>query len=266
MIIDDLTDKQLEILLLIYRFRFLTRIQIQQFLNHKDYSLVNRYLKTLTNQKLINRIYSTERADINNPAIYFLATKSKSLLKDYEKCNPDVLGRVYREKHRSETFRNHCLLLADLYFKFQEAARKREAICHFYTATDISDIAYAPLPLPDAYITISEACNNSVIVKEGRKHIKRYFLDIFNDGMPMFAIRRRIFQYCRYYTGNYWQDHNKDPFPKIFLICPNLRVQKSLLKSIRQTLDTEDADISFILGLKDDIQKRGIKGNTWEKA
>jgi hypothetical protein len=256
MTIDDLTDKQLEILLLIYRFRFLTRIQIQQFLNHKDYSLINRYLKTLTDYQLINRIYSTKRSDINNPAIYFLATKSKSLLKDYEKCNPDVLGRVYREKHRSETFRNHCLLLADLYFKFQEAARQQKAVCHFYTATDISDIAYAPLPLPDAYITI----------KESRKHIKRYFLDIVNVGVPMFAIRRRIYQYCRYFVGNYWQDHNKDPFPKVFLICPTLRVQKSLLKSIPQTLAVEDADISFFLGLKDDLVKRGIRPDSWEAA
>lgn len=256
MTIDDLTNKQLEILLLIYRFRFLTRNHIQQFLNHKDYSLINRYLKTLTDYQLINRIYSTKRSDINSPAIYYLATKSKSLLKDYEKCNPDVLGRVYREKYRSEVFRNHCLFLADLYFYFQAAAAEQKSTCHFYTATDIANVAYAPLPLPDGYITI----------KEGKKPIKRYFLDIFNEGMPMFAIRRRINQYCRYYSGNYWQDHNQYPFPKVFLIYPTLRVQKSLLKSIPQILEVEDADISFFLGLRDDIKKRGVQPDTWEAA
>lgn len=254
MTINDLTDKQLEILLLIYRFRFLTRNHIQQFLNHKDYSLINRYLKTLTDYQLINRIYSTKRSDINSPAIYYLANKSRSLLKDYEKCNSDLLGRVYREKYRSEVFRNHCLFLADLYFMFQQAAKKQRAVCHFYTATDISTVAYAPLPLPDAYLT----------VKEKNKKIKRYFLDIFNEGMPMFAIRRRINQYCRYYNGDFWQDHNKDPFPKVFLICPTLRVQKSLLKSIPQTLEVEDADISFFLGLKDDLVRRGIQPDSWE--
>lgn len=256
MTIDDLTDKQLEILLLIYRFRFLNSAQIQKFLNHKNHSLITRYLKQLTDYQLINRIYSTKRSDINNPAIYYLATKSKSLLKDYDKCNPDVLGRVYREKYRSEAFRSHCLFLADLYFSFQSAAQTQKAVCHFYTATDLSEIGYTPLPLPDAYIAI----------KEGKKHIKRYFLDIFNEGMPMFAIRRRINQYCRYYNGNFWQDHNQDPFPKIFLICPTLRVQKSLLKSIPQTLETEDADISFYLGLKDNLIRQGIRPDSWEAA
>ncbi len=255
MTINDLTDKQLEILLLIYRFRFLTRNHIQQFLNHKDSSLVNRYLKMLTKHQLINRIYSTKRSDINSPAVYYLATKSRSLLKDYDKCNPDVLGRVYREKYRSKSFRNHCLFLADLYFIFQKAAVDQKAVCHFYTSTDISDVAYTPLPLPDAYITI----------KQG-KTLKRYFLDIFNEGMPMFAIRRRINQYCRYYNGNFWQDHNKDPFPTIFLICPTVRVQKSLLKSIPQTLDVEDVDISFYLGLKADLKGQGIRPETWEAA
>lgn len=254
MTINDLTDKQFEILLLIYRFRFLTRNHIQQFLNHKNHSLIIRYLKQLSDYQLINKIHSTTRADINSPAIYFLANKSKSLLKAYEEVNPDLLGRVYREKYRSESFRNHCLLLADLYFLFQKAAGEQKAICHFYTSTDISTIAYTPLPLPDAYVTI----------KEKNKHIKRYFLDIFNDGMPMFAVRRRINQYCRYYAGNFWQDHNKDPFPKIFLICPTVRVQKSLLKSIPQTLETEDSDISFFLGLKDDLIKRGIRLDSWE--
>jgi hypothetical protein len=256
MTIDDLSDKQLEILLLIYRYRFLSRNQIQQFLNHKDYSLINRYLKFLTDCQLINRIYSTKRTDINTPAVYFLATKSKSLLKDYDKCNSDVLGRVYREKYRSEAFRSHCLFLANLYFHFQTAAKKQKSVCHFYTATDISDVAYTPLPLPDAYITI----------KEGKKHIKRYFLDIFNDDMPMFAVRRRIQEYCRYFNGNYWQDHNKDPFPKVFLICPTRRVQKSLLKSIPQILETEDTDISFFLGLQSDIQQRGVRNDSWEAA
>lgn len=256
MTIHDLTDKQLEILLLIYRFRFLNRNHIQQFLNHKNHSLIIRYLNQLSDYQLITKIHSTKRTDINSPSVYYLATRAKSLLKDYEKVNPDLLVRVYREKYRSESFRNHCLLLADLYFLFQKAAELQNSICHFYTATDISTIAYAPLPLPDAYITI----------KEKNKHIKRYFLDIFNDGMPMFAVRRRINQYCRYYAGNFWQDHNKDPFPKVFLICPTVRVQKSLLKFIPQTLEVEGADISFFLGLKEDLVRRGIRPDSWEAA
>ena len=104
---ESVTNKQLEILILLYRYRFLNRIHIQHFLNHKNHSRITPWLKDLTTKKIINRIYSQTQENINKPAIYYLANKSKHILKNNEECNPKVLDRVYREKYRSETFRSH---------------------------------------------------------------------------------------------------------------------------------------------------------------
>lgn len=253
--IEQITNKQLEILVLLYRFRFLNRTHVQQFLNHKNHSRITPWLKDLTDRQIINRIYSQTIGDINKPAIYYLANKAKQILKDDERCRPEILNRIYREKHRSEAFRNHWLFMADMYFHFQLAAQKQNATSNFYTATDLTNIAYTPLPLPDAYITIKDF-----------RGTKRYFLDVFNDNTPMFAIKRRILQYTNYYLANYWQDHNKYPFPKILLICPSVRIQKSLLRFIPQVLEDEEAEISFFLGLKDNIQKDGLGQDTWESV
>ncbi|MBW7956072.1 replication-relaxation family protein [Patescibacteria group bacterium] len=252
---EPVTPKQLEILLLLYRFRFLNRIHIQKFLNHKTHSRITPWLKDLTDRNIIHRIYSKTFTDIHTPAVYYLANKSRHILKDHELCSDEVLSRVYREQHRSQTFRNHCLLLADLYFHFQTAAQRQNTTCHFYTATDLAGVAYAPQPLPDAYITIKD-----------NKKIKRYFLDAFSDTAPMFAVRRRIHQYCRYYSGNYWQDHHRKTFPTILLICPSERIKNSLLRFIPHQLVPEGVEISFYLALKEDIQKRGIQSDTWEAA
>lgn len=250
---NSVTSKQLEILILLYRFRFLTRIHIQQFLNHKNHTRITPWLKDLTDKQLINRIYSPTIGEINKPAICYLANKSRQLLKDNQQCNSTVLNRVYREKHRSQAFREHCLFMADLFFHFKTAAMEQQAECHFYTATDLSEVVYAPLPLPDAYITVTDNQNT-----------KRYFLDVFDDKTPMFAVRKRIEQYCRYYQANYWQDHNRHPFPTILLICPTLRIKQSLLRLIPKTLNEEGLEISFYLGLKTDIQQHGITVTTWE--
>ena len=48
---NNLTKKQLEILTLLYRFRFLNRSQIQKLLNHKKISRINIWLKDLADKK-----------------------------------------------------------------------------------------------------------------------------------------------------------------------------------------------------------------------
>ena len=98
---EQTTPKQLNILLLLYRFRFLNRIQIQKLLNHKDPRRINTWLKDLTGKTIIGRHYSTKLKENTKPAIYYLMTKSKSLLIDQNGVdNKLLLKRIYREKIR----------------------------------------------------------------------------------------------------------------------------------------------------------------------
>lgn len=247
-----ITNKQLEILILLYRYRFLSRIHIQNFLNHKNDTRISSWLKDLTQKELVSRIYTRDLS--NQPAVYYLANKSREILKTKDKINPDLLNRVYREKYRSQAFINHCLFIADLYFHFQKAAEKQNSACNFYTATDLTNVAHTPLPLPDVYLVV-----------KNEKDSKRYFLEVL-DNKPMFAIRKRVDNYLEYYQENYWQDHNKYPFPKILLICPSVRVKISIQKYIASLLEFEDDGLSFFLGLKDNIDKFGINQNTWENV
>jgi len=83
---NNLTKKQLEILTLLYRFRFLNRSQIQQLLNHKKISRINLWLKDLYYKKIIGRNYSNRLGDNIKPAIYYLKTKSKTEAVQIENC------------------------------------------------------------------------------------------------------------------------------------------------------------------------------------
>ena len=58
--IPKITRKQREILDLIYSHRFLTRIQIQAFLKHKDKKTINLWLKDLRSKNYINWIYDKD--------------------------------------------------------------------------------------------------------------------------------------------------------------------------------------------------------------
>jgi hypothetical protein len=119
----SLTSKQLEILILLYRFRFLDRYHIQRFLDHKQPRRTNSWLKDLTEKGLVGRIYSRKFGENTKPSVYYLNTKARWVLKGKEEIkeeiNEPLLNRIYREKHRSKRFIDHNLFLADIYFYLQ---------------------------------------------------------------------------------------------------------------------------------------------------
>ena len=240
----SITPKQLEILLLLYRFRFLNRIQIQKLLNHKNANRINPWLKDLTEKELIGRIYSKRIGENIKPAIYYLAVKSRHILKDQKECIEPMLKHVYREQSRLATFRSHCMLVADTYFYFQALIKGEQKTLDFQTKVEYANQDFLLKPLPDAFIAI----------KAPRKKTKRYFLEIFDEGVPRFAIRYRIKQYIEYFDDDDWQNNTNYPNPKILLICPNELTQRFIQRFINKALEDACAlEPVFLVTSKDKL-------------
>lgn len=237
-----ITPKQLEILILLYRFRFLNRLQLQQLLHHKDTKRINSWLKDLTNKKIIGRHYSTRLKENTKPAIYFLMTKSKTFLTG--KPNVDeklLLKRIYREKIRSQKLIDHCILLANFYLDLIKTTADEKI--YFFTKTDLSTYYYLPFNRPDAYIA-----------KEKDGTTKRYFLEIIDEGTPRFMIRKKIELYIEYYDANTWQKKTGYLFPIILFLCPNETIKEFLHKHLSQVMEEEvQAEIDFYLSTADKI-------------
>ena len=251
-----ITPKQLDILFLIYRFRFLDRKHIQQFLNHKDPRRIKSWLKDLVDKKVLGRKYSRKLGENIKPAIYFLSTKSKRILEGKKEVEEKLLDRVYREKTRSQKFINHNLFLTDVYFYLNSLAKQNKSKLHFYTKTDLINHKYLPLPLPDAYIAI----------KEG-KNTKRYFLDVIDEGTPRFVLRKRISQYLEFYKRDLWQKRTNHPFPSILLICPDQLIKEFLNKFIPKILEEEaEDDIPFYLTTKNMVKFSKMNVNIWQEV
>ncbi len=205
-----ITTKQLEILLLLYRFRFLNRHHIQKMLHHKTHSLINSWLRDLTDKRIIGRIYSVKLKDNTIPAIYHLDTKAVSVLIDHSSVDPAVLKKAYRDRTRSEKLRQHCLLIADIYLKFLESTEQSGAKLEFYTRSQFTSLEYMLQPAPDAYIGIV-----------GKENIQRYFLEVIDSHVPRFASKYRMRQYFDYHEEEAWQEATGKPFPGLMVMCPD---------------------------------------------
>jgi len=228
-----LTAKQLDIINLLHRFRFLTSSQIQKLLNNKTTRLTNYHLKTLNAQNYIGKHYTRILGEGNQPAVYYLTTGSIKALE----VNPDIqktkLKYIYLEKIRSKQFISHAIFMADYYLYLLSESTKTNHQLHFFTKTDLQAHPYIIHPLPDAYFARVDTQGET----------KRYFVEVIDEGAPRFALRKRVEQYNNYLESGKFEATTKHPFPTILFICPSVGskvyLKKYLIKmSEESSLDT----------------------------
>ncbi len=253
--IPQITNKQLEILILLYRFRFLNRYHIQKMLHHKKHSLINSWLKDLTNKHIIGRIYSEKLKDNTIPAIYHLDTKAISILKERDSIDHTILKKAYRDKTRSEKFREHCLFIADIYLKFQQSTDKIGSKLEFYTRSQLTSLDYILNPAPDAYIGIV-----------GKEKTHRYFLEVIDSHVPRFAIKYRIKQYFEYYGEQTWQDTTQKPFPAIMVVCSDQKKLDYINSFISQHFETSGMRITFYFSSLSELTSTKSINLIWQNS
>ncbi len=189
MIHTNITNKQKEILLLLYRFRFLNRQHIQTLLRHKNKKNINTWLKDLTEKGYINRIFKRSWTENSVPAKYYIALNGIRYLKTNPDCKKEYLRKLYREKDRSQKFIDKCLFIADIYIRFLKDSVENITHYQFSTQSDYTPGSIVTDIMPD------------FLVITGNNNVKQYHLfQLFPEGTPRFAVRKRIEQYMTFLT------------------------------------------------------------------
>ena len=243
---------QLVIINYLYRFRFLTSIQLQKLLTYKTLHLTNYHLKILTTQNYINKHYSRRLGLANQPAVYFLASRSIKALETTEGITARGLKRIYREKIRSSQFIAHSSFIADYFLFLCDDSIKTKQILHFFTKSDLEVHPYIIHPLPDAYF--------ARVDKKGQT--KRYFAEVIEEGSPRFALRKRVEQYNDYIESGKFEEATSHPFPTILFICPTIGILIYLKKHLARMYEETSLDqVDVYLATRE-----GAFSGTWEKV
>jgi len=242
-----LKTQQSNILLALYKYRYLNRIQIQYLLKHKTWTKIIIWLNQLTDQGIITRFYDPHIGGA--AAVYCLASKSRQYLETLEKVNLEhpLLKRLYKEQSLSQAFHTHCLFLADIFLSLDRMAITYNSTLHFLTKTTLYGKDYLLTPLPDAYIAIKEKSGNA----------KRYFLVLIDPGTPRKKVKLLAEKYIEYAEDNEWQDATGHPFPKIIFILPTEGMKRSLHKQI-QGLFYGSEEPSFYLSTWGEVRASGL--------
>lgn len=248
--------KQQEILRLIFRFRFLNRIQIQTLLKHKHHNRINIWLKDLTQKEYIGRIYSTDFSEKNKPASYYLSLNGIRFLKSLD-YSPEYLRKLNREKERLENFISKYLFLADICIDLQKQVDDKTKFAAL-TASDFADTK-------SKYNFLVSLLPDLVILKETMKAKnttmkKYYFLQIFDINVPNYSVKKKLKDYLEFYFQNIWEDNTGESFPDLIIICTNksqLISTKRLFKKLLEDYQSPE-DFHVRLAMINDVKENGI--------
>ncbi len=241
------------IIILLYRFRFLNRQQIQTLLKRKHKQQVILWLNELTSKKYIKRYYFLKFA--GEPAVYSLGNNGRKYFlehPDIKDINKELLDRVW--KKYSPKFHKHCIFVAHIYLSLIEFLKNAQI--DFFTKHDLKGVRYILLPEPDAYFAI----------KQNDGNIKRYFLEVIDPYTSWKKVKRRIREYFSYFEKELWQNNMKHPFPEIIIVCPHPEHKAYVKSFIKKMLGEKEDNILFYLSTWDEIKQQGINRNVLHKV
>ncbi|MDO8618892.1 MAG: replication-relaxation family protein [Candidatus Daviesbacteria bacterium] len=234
------SKKQKEIKQLIYTFRFLNSKQIQKLLNHKDSKTINTWLKDLTENKYLERDYTKTFGSSHIPAIYYIGLNGIRFLKKYHNLDKDYAKRLYGEKDKSDSFKNHHIFLADIYLSLP-ASYTYMSKSQLWEYEELRELKI------DAYI----------------KTTKRYFLTLFDKYVPDYVLEYRVKQYIKFYNSNKWNEiFVSKKFPTVLFILPN--TQK--LSIIRKAIKKSHPQFNISITTTKEVQTKGFTANIWEEV
>lgn len=244
-----ITKKQQEILLLLYRFRFLTRKHFQTLLHHKDEKRINEWLRDLTEKNYVFRIVNTGSKDKTIPIIYGIAKNSIAFLKTQPACKKEYIRRLYKEDKKTKGFIERSLFIADIYMSLLQKYLDTSGFM-FYTQSDftVGGIIKEIFPL---------------FVYRKMDEKPYYIAEIFREKTPRYALRSRISIYVNFFTKGEWIKNEQSP--NILFVCPNDELEQYIFKKTQKLLKDADLDLSVCVSTIDQIRKQGIEGEIWKK-
>lgn len=238
-------NKQLDILRLLYRFRFATTELLTQALELKSKIKMNERLKILLDQKYLGRNFEPEYRLLRKHASYYLLPMGIEALKHIpdNKFDEQTLRNIRKDKTASDQFIDYCLDIFALYCRLK--SELGDGLQFFTKSQLVNRYDYFSEFVPSVYVRVI-----------GDDSEKDYFLEYLQSSKPFFTVIQRLKQYIEYADSGEWEAATNSRFPRVLLVCDRPSLQNRLLKQATYILSEADDELEVYISTKDN-------GNTW---
>lgn len=211
-----LTTKQINTLLITYRFRFITTNNLARQKQITHNSAYNA-LEILTNNGYLGRKHNKSYRLQNKPASYYLKPQAVIYLNKLDlNVDKEVLKSRYREQTKSFEFVDRQVAIHSAYLDIKQ---KLGDSAEIKTGTEMAGIEGMIKPVPSLFIK----------PKKG----KSYFAEL-TDSQHLFIAKKRIRQYIQHHEDNEWE---WDEYPSVLLVRRSKANVKNLNAYIEEKME-----------------------------
>lgn len=207
-----LNAKQLQILKVIYKFRFVSPSLLAEHKGVLKWTMQNA-LNILSGYGYVTRRYEKSYKIDRRPASYHLTPTALKLLKDEHGLNKQVLHARYKDRSVGQPFIDQCIAIFKMYLDIKKT---QPDIFNVFTKAELQEYETFPQPLPDLYVNR---------IKTTKNKRDDYFIDIFNETTLNFVIKKRIDQYIEHYDDGDWIEGE---YPDAIIVVSNTRTAETL--------------------------------------
>jgi DNA-binding MarR family transcriptional regulator len=216
-----LNHKQLNVLLLLYKFRFTTAPQLTEYLGLKSNSII-RNLRVLLDQELIGWKYDLSYKIDRKPAVYYLEKKGLAILKENPSIDKKVLHSYYKNKDLDEEFIQHSI---DVLAVCNALQTSYGATYYLFTKNELGGFADFPDSKPDVYLRHTD-------------DVTEYFITLAHDIQP-FITRKRLTEYIRHSEEEGWSSNT---YPTLLYVFKNRAHEERFTEYAKQLLENSGID------------------------
>lgn len=212
-----LNQHQLDVLLLLYKFRFATSNLLTQKLKLQHRNSINSRLQILEDQNYIGRRYDKSYKLMNKPASYFMLPNGFAALRGIDGISSNVLKNMYKDAIATDAFIERSLTIFGIYNKLEGIFGQR---FDMFSKNELTGMEGMPEILPDGLMRLKTS--DSARAKE-----RYHFLYYVEERQPLFAVSSTITKQLDYGDTENWNTFSARP-PSVIIVCNSPALERRL--------------------------------------
>ncbi len=226
-----LNPSQIELLEILYKYRFSNRQLIAESLGINAGSSLHERLRVLLKHGFIGMRLEKRLKLVGMPAAYYLTPKGMRALRvvpDHAFITDSVIKASYKDKAVGQAFITHTMNI----HRYTNALRHQYEGLRVFTKREMSRYSYFPSQLPDAFLSLPT---------DDPLQPKRFFLDFIPDALPSYRLDRRLARYCQFFDEGGW-DISGTEVPALLFIGERAGTERRIRRIAQSIFRKTDAD------------------------
>lgn len=225
----QLNPKQVHVLKLVYKFRFVTSSLLMSYRNNSHRAVTNSLLKTLWAKGYLSRRYDKSFKFQGKGACYYLDGRGIAFLRDDPIAHEPVLHAYSWNDKADDSFIDKHLDTMKAYLALRESYPET---FHIFTRYELGGYDFFPEPKPALYLNR---------ITTAKTPPNEYMLDILPKGQ-FFLVKKRLEAVIEHFDEGEWEAGSGTDYPAVLFVCPDAKTEQKLQRHAAKVLDNAGID------------------------